>query len=259
MLSMSFNAGLYASTSAIPFGSSLASFIGNYGALMFCGLLGSAIISGLIYAMMQTYAVRENRLQDVTLNDFKDLLVQNIWKYIRLIVSLIFVFVLFVTFMTLLAVYGTTWSLAITIPLLIFMCLCMIPLALVVPVYVFERDITFLDAFRKAWKLGYPTLGGLIGLMFVLYLIASIISTVTMMPWYVTTIVGLVLSTTSESVLNQSVTYKFILYILGLIQSFGGYISSIIVIIGLGFHYFHAREKVEGITIESNITNFSNF
>jgi len=93
-------------------------------------------------------------------------------------------------------------------------------------------------------------------LMIILYIISSVIQTITMMPWYLTVVIGSVFSVATESTINQSVIYKFAIYILGLIQSFGMYISMIIGIIGLAFQYFHAREKVEGITIESNISNF---
>ena len=240
-----------------PFGSSVAGFIGNLGVMLFCNLTGLAIISGLIYAMMQTYAVRKNKLQDVTLNDFKGLLVKNAWKYIRLILAIIFVFVLIVMAMGFLAA-ASVWSLVITLPLFFIGLIFLVPMLLVVPAYIFERDISFLDAFRKAWKLGYATLWGMLGLMIVLYIITSVLQTVTMLPWYIAFWVGTVFSMTSETVMNQSAIYKFVLYILGLIQSSGAYFSAIIGIIGLAFQYFHAREKVEGVTIETNISNFSN-
>ena len=239
------------------FSNSLSGFIINYGSYLFCALIGSAIMSGLIYAMMQTYAVRENRLQEVVLDDFKDLLVKNAWKYIRLLFLILFVYVIIVMLMGFLAAISL-WSLVITIPIMLIGILCLLPLMLVVPVYIFERDITFIAALQKAWKLGFATLGGMLGLMIVLYIISSVIQTVTMLPWYVVLLVGMIFSITSESTMSQSAIYKFILYLLGLIQSFGAYIASIIGIIGLAFQYFHAREKVEGVTIESNITNFGN-
>ena len=258
MLGIAFNAGFKAGAGSDNlFGSSLTTFFGSYGVLMFCFMTGSCILSGLVYAMMQTYAVRENRLQDVTLNDFKYLFFKNAWKYIRLMVAIIVVFVMIVLLMGLLA-YISTWSLIATIPLMLVCVLVMIPLMLIIPVYIFERDITFTGAFRKAWKLGMATLGGMIGLMIVLYFISSAIQTVTMLPWYMLTIIGSIFSVTSESAMNQSVIYKFSQYVLGLIQSYGMYVSSIIGVIGLAFQYFHAREKVEGVAIESNISNFSN-
>ena len=257
MVNMAFNVGFNAGAGADSyFGNSLASFIANYGVMLFCIITGSGILSGLVYAMMQTYAVRENRLQDVTLDDFKNLFVKNAWKYIRLMLA-IFVAIVLIAFLMVLLAYVSTWSLLLTIPILIVCSLTLIPLMMIIPAYIFERDITFMGAFRKAWKLGMATLGGMIGLMIVLNFISSAIQTITMMPWYLLTIVGSILSTTTESVMNQSVTYKFVQYILGLIQSYGMYVASIIGAIGLAFQYFHAREKVEGVTIESNISNFS--
>ena len=240
-----------------PFGFSMLSFFVNYGALLFCMLIGYAIMSGFIYAMMQTYAVRENRLQDVTLSDFKDLLVKNAWKYIRLLLAFIFVFILIVMFMGLLAGI-TVWSLTLTIPLLLFSIVCIIPLILVIPAYIFERDITFSEALRKGWKLGFATMGGVFGLVIVLYLISYVITTVTSLPWNVATIAGTIFSFTSEAVIRQSVFYKFALYLLGLLQAYGMYLSSVIGVVGVAFQYFHAREKVEGVTFESNISNFGN-
>jgi hypothetical protein len=241
-----------------PFGNSMVSFLGNYGVLVFCIFFGTAILTGMIYALMQTYAVRENRLKDVTLDDFKDLLVKNAWKYLLLMFALIFVFILIAFLMGFLAAVTSPISLFITIPIFIVGLIFLIPLMLVVPTYIFERDITLPEAFQKAWKLGYTTISGMLGLMIVLYIISSVIQTVTMLPWYLMIMVGTVFSLTSESMMSQSVIYKFLLYIFGLIQSYGMYVASIIGIIGLAFQYFHAREKIEGVTIESNISNFYN-
>ena len=237
------------------FDSSIISTLANYGILMFCSVIGMAIMSGMIYALMQTYATRENRLQDITLNDFKDILTRNIWKYILVFITFMIIYLLMVLFVVFLA-YLSTMTLILTIPLFIVFILLIVPLMLIIPVYIFERDINIFAAIKKAWKLGIATLWGMLGLMIVLYIISNVIQTVTMLPWYLTVFISTIFSLTSESTMNQSFTYKFIAYILGLIQSFGMYVSVIISIIGLAFQYFHAREKVEGITIESNISNF---
>jgi len=242
-------------SSSNPFGNSVAAFLGNYGVLICCFLIGSALLSGMVFAMMQTYAARENRLIDVTLNDFKDLLVKNAWKFLRLIIAFLVIYLL-LAFLMGLFVALSVYSLIISIPLFIIACLCLIPLLLTIPVYLMERDISLIDAIRKAWKLGIATFGGLLGFMVVLYFISSVIQTVTMLPWYLMTLFGVFFSLSAESVIAQSAIYKFILYILGLIQAYGMYVTSIIGVIGLAFHYFHAREKVEGVTIESNISNF---
>ena len=231
------------------------SILASNGALVFCSMIGMAVMSGLIYAMMQTYVTREKRLIDVTLNDFKDIFAKNAWKYIRIIIIIMFAFI-FVIFAMIALAYVSTTTLILTIPVLIAFMILLIPLMLIIPVYIFERDIKISDVFKKSWKLGMATLWGMIGLVIVLNIIASIIQTVTTLPWYLTVVIGSVFSITSESAVNQSVIYKFAIYILGIIQSLGMYISMIIGIVGLAFHYFHAREKVEGVAIESNISKF---
>jgi hypothetical protein len=219
-------------------------------------LVGTALISGMVYALMQTYDERENRLLDITLNDFKDRLIINFRKYIILIFFSIAI-VIFAVAIAGIAVSISKLLLFIIIPLMIILALLLIPLSLTLPIYLFEEHISIIDAIKKSWKLGTSTLWGMVGLMIVLYIISSVIQSVAMIPWGITIFVGTIFSTVQESTMNQSVIYKFLLYLFGLIQSFGLYASSMIGLIGLAFHYFHAREKVEGVSIESNISNFN--
>ena len=232
------------------------SFFANYGIMMFCLFIGTAILSAMIYAMMQTYAIRENRLQDITLNDFKDLLVKNIWKYIIILIVLVFVFIIITFLATLFIVIISTVSNFVATLLTLAIMLCLVPSMIIIPIYIFERDINIFDAIKKTWILGTKTIWGMLGLFITLYIIAGLIQTVTMMPWYLALIGGSIFSISTDTALANSVTYKFALYLLGLIQSFGMYLSMTIGIIGLAFQYFHAREKVEGVTIESNISKF---
>ncbi|MDR0698696.1 MAG: DUF4013 domain-containing protein [Tannerella sp.] len=238
-------------------GSSAISFFANYGVILFCSLIGSAIISGMVYAMMQTYATRENGLRHITLNDFKENLVRNVWKCIHISLFFILTGIIFVGIAAILAISVSVASLFVTIPVLILLFLFLIPFMMLMPVYIFERDMRFSNAIKKAWKLGTETLGGMVGLIIVLSIISSVIQTLTTLPWYITLLFGHVFSLITESALEQSVSYKFALYILGLIQTYGAYAASTIGIIGLAFHYFHAREKVEGVTVDSNISNFN--
>jgi len=188
------------------FNNSMYSVFANYGIWILCMMIGGAIMSGLIYAMMQTYATRENRLQGVTLDDFKEYLIKNTWKYIRVIFLLLIAYLLIVFFIILLA-FISTMTLILTIPLFIAFVLLIIPLMIVIPVYIFERDIKLMDAIKKAWKLGTATLWGMLGLMIVLNIISSVIQTVTMMPWYLTTLVGRNGIFNSIRINNESITY----------------------------------------------------
>ena len=229
--------------------------IGSYGVLFICITIGMSILSGLIYEMMQTYAVRENGLMGITLNDFKDNLIKKIWRCLILSLISIFVTIFVIVVMAVLA-FISTITLILTVPLfLAFIILC-VPIMLILPIYLFEENIDIIDTVKKAWKLGVATIWGMLGLMIVLYILSSVINTVTTMPWYITQFIRMVFSVSSEFSSTQPVIFNFIVYILGLIQSLGMYISMIIILVGLAFQYFHAREKVEGISIESNISNF---
>ena len=237
--------------------SNMYSFMFNYGIALFCNLIGSAILSGLVYAMMQTYVTRNNGLHGVLIDDFKENLIRNAWRCIGISFFLIFLLVIVVCFAAFLAVTVSMVSLVLSIPLFLLFVLCLIPMMLVVPVYLFERDITFFGAFVKAWKLGTRTLGGLLGLAIVLGIISNVLQTVVSIPWYIVVFARSIFELAQESAANPSLTYKVAVYLLGLAQTYGVYIASILTIIGLAFQYFHAREKVEGLTIESNIENFS--
>jgi hypothetical protein len=238
-------------------GKYLYDFVTNYGIILLCTLTGSALLAGLVYALMQTYATRAERLQNLTFNDIRERVTGNTWKCLRIFVFLIFSYLALIALAALLTVLASAYSLILTIPVLILFMIGMIILMMLVPAYIFEQELSFVGAIKKAWKLGTATLGGMIGLMIVISVIASVIQMVTTLPWYITLLVGNIMSIATESRPEPSVVYKFILYLFGIIQSFGAYVSFIIGLTGLAFHYFHAREKVEGVSIESNISNFN--
>jgi len=238
------------------FGQSMVALLSGTGLVRLCNLIGSAIMSGLIYALMQTYAVRENRLQNVTINDFKGILIGNIGKYALIFFAIIIMIIFIILIIGFFAAIISSISYVLIVPIIIVAIICLLPLLLVIPAYIFERDITFTSAIAKAWKLGVATLGGLVGLMIVLSIISYVIGSIATIPWAVTVFLGEMFSRTSEVAMTQAPGYKFLLYLFGLIQAFGSYIASIIGILGLAFQYFHAREKVEGVTVESNIDNF---
>ena len=50
--------------------------------------------------------------------------------------------------------------------------------------------------------------------------------------------------------------YSFILYLLGIVQAFGAYLSMIFTFVGMAYQYGHASEVVDSVTVESDIDNF---
>ena len=147
------------------------------------------------------------------------------------------------------------FTLFLTIPLLIAF---VVPLALWAPIYLFE-DITVMESFKKTFRLGFATWGGVFLISLIMGFIANVLQGVTMMPWYIATLVKYFFSLSDVgSETTVSAGYSFILYLLGIVQAFGR----------LSFHDFHfcrnglpvrsRFEVVDSVTVESDIDNFDN-
>jgi hypothetical protein len=242
-------------------------FIIYYGVLLLCTIAGGTVLSAMVYALMQTYERRDGRLVDLQWNDFKEPLIRNAKRSLHLFVFLTVVFVaiafLVGIFMAIIFAFSgwssSLISLIIVIAmmfLIFFVLLVAILFAIMYPVYIFEPGLGLFSAIGKAWKFGFASFWSLLGFTIVIAIIASVLQTVTTMPWYIVTVVGSLFSIHSDPPLTQSIFYKFTIFIFGIVQSMGSYISSIIMLTGIAFQYFHLREKYEGVTIESNITNF---
>ena len=130
------------------------------------------------------YNEREERLQGVTLGMLKPRLFRNI-KRLLLMTGACILLVLFVGIFVGLLVALTPFTLFLTIPFIIAFS---VPLALLAPIYLFE-DITLMEAFKKTFRLGFATWGGVFLVSLLMGIIANVLQGVTMMPWYIATVV----------------------------------------------------------------------
>ena len=201
---------------------------------------------------MLAYNEREGGLQGVTLRELKPLLLRNIGRMLLLmVVSTVLVALAMIPIGVLM--YLSMYTLALTIPLLIAFS---VPLALFAPIYLFE-DITIMAALGKTFRLGFATWGGIFLISIIMGIIGSVLQGVTMVPWYVATVVKYFFAMSDTgSTATVSVGYSFLLYLLGIIQAFGAYLSMIFALIGLAYQYGHASEVVDSVTVENDIDNF---
>ena len=80
---------------------------------------------------------------------------------------------------------------------------------------------------------------------------------VTMIPWYIGTIVKYIFAMTDAGGgATVSAAYSFVLYLLAVVQAFGVYMSMIFSLLGLAYQYGHASEKIDYVMVESDIDNF---
>lgn len=229
-----------------------AMYFVNYIGYIVLSMIGSILLSSLVYAMMQKYNESEERLQGVTLKTLKPLLLHNMGRLFKLTLVGVLFGIIVIAIVGALTVLSP-FTLILTFPLLIA---CAVPLCLLAPVYLFEK-VSVMGAFKKTYRLGFATWGGILAISLIMGLIASVLQGVTMVPWYVATLVKYFFAmsdTGSET--TVSVGYSFVLYLLGIIQTYGTYLSMIFSLIGLAYQYGHASEVVDSVTVEEDIDNF---
>ena len=227
-------------------------FLVNYLAYIILYIIGTILMSSLVYGLIQKYNESEERLQGITLKALKPILFRNIRKLLKLTGAGIVLSVIVLIIVGLLAGL-TLFSLILTIPFLIAIS---VPLALWAPVYLFE-DISIIESLKKTFRLGFATWGGILLISIVMGIIASVLQGVTMTPWYVATLVKYFFAMSDPgNTATISMGYNFMLYLLGIIQTYGAYLSVIFTLVGLAYQYGHASEVVDSITVESDIDNF---
>lgn len=217
-------------------------------------LLGTVMLTSLIYALVRTYNEREERLEGVTLGMLKPLLFRNVRRVFLIVIVGVFLVVfvgLVVGFVTTIIPFMSLVSLFVLLVVVVS-----VPLAIWAPVYLFE-DIYIMDALKKAYRLGFATLGGIVLISIAMGFIAAILQGVTMIPWYIGTVVKYIFAVADAGGgAVVSAGYNFVLYLLAVIQAFGVYLSMIFSLLGLAYQYGHASEKMDYVTVESDIENF---
>ena len=232
---------------------SLVKMVVSLGVTMLLYCIGTLLLVIVLYALMRLYRDREERLQNLTWVELRPMFVTLLVRCLKL---LVFSFVVSV------AVGLLMFMLIGIYPALVFLLWLVlvvvgIPLALVYPVYMFEDDISFFGAVAKALRLGFATWRGILGVLFVLGFLAAFVSGMVSLPWSVLATMKVLLGAGEvENAFVNSVGFGFLTYLAGVIQAFVGYLTYSLPILGLAYQYGHASEKVDHVTVESDIDRF---
>ncbi|MDO4704325.1 hypothetical protein [Tannerella sp.] len=236
----------------------LMRFVLQGGVYILFYMIGNMVLSSFIYGLMHVYDYRPERLTGLMFGEFKGTFLRFLCKCVRII--------LFYSAITIMvgSIAGAlaAWSIWAVVVYLLFVAIggliIMSPMALFGPMYLFE-DRPFFETLQRAFRYGMSFWLEIFGILFIFGLIGSIINTVTYLPWYLVVVVAQLFTLTSpDSAIDQSLWYQLLVYVLGIIQSYGSYIAQIVGLIGIAFEYFHIREKREGVTVETEISNFAN-
>ncbi|WP_071147148.1 hypothetical protein [Bacteroides ihuae] len=227
-------------------------FFVSYGAMLLCAMIGGVLISSLLYALVQLYNSREERLVGITMKELKAPLMHNIKRSFILILVLI---PITIGAFALIAVLGSLMPFLLIFLIPGFIAF-MIPIMLLPSIYLFEKEGVW-AAFTKTFRLGFATWGGIFAIVFVMGIIAGILQGITMTPWYVATIVKYMFTLSDPgSAVGVSPLYNLLVYLLAILQSFGTYLAMTFTLVGLAYQYAHANEVVGNVSVESDIEQF---
>lgn len=236
-------------------GTGLLKTVFSYVGFIIFLIAGTILMASFLYAMMQEYQERDSRLKDVSLHDLKPRIVKNFKRSLLMSlfvsVAVVIVFGLFMSFAIATGVFGLI--------LLVYAALLAVavPLCLTMPVYIFEPEQRLWPAFVRGLSLGWETWGGTALLMLVMSFIVNFIQSVFMMPWFVAEIFKFVfIQENVDSAIVNSGLYSFLVYLLGVVQSFGTYLASTVTVVAIAYQYGHAAELRDGLSVNSDIEKF---
>ena len=224
-------------------------FLGSYGIMMLCFLLGSILLQAFSFTMVQVYNERENGLEGVTFSSIWPKMWHNIKRVLKstlVMVGLIIVggvlsfvnpiaFILFIPAI-----------IVMSIPMLLFPC-----------IYSFE-DIKMKEAASRAIRLGFGTWAGLFIINMVVGFVMNIIEQVVAVPWGIATFFVMIFTEVDDAPEWAIITARVFSFLFGVLMMFVTYIAMMIQPLATTYHYAHATERKDSITVESDIDNFEN-
>lgn len=157
--------------------------------LVLC-LIGALLTVAVTYTLMQKYQQRDNLLKGLTLSEIKPLLKHNLWRVFKMLLLLtligIVAFVVLVLVAAMIMSIGSKFE-AFLFLLYMAMLAIALPLGLVLPMCVFEPELSLFSCVKKALRLGFKTWGTLFVVMLVITMLVQIVSFILMIPFLFTT------------------------------------------------------------------------
>ena len=179
---------------------------------------------------------------------------------LAVVVALLFVAVIAIAF-SVGAKFGAVISILGVIFLYVVLVIVLLPMMMVSPIYLLEDEIGVFAAYKKGFRLGFATWGGLFALLFVVGILSSVVQTVTMMPWYILSMVKMffTLSNDMDKPFLHSFVFAFIQYLTCILMYLGYMLSEIFTLVAVTIQYGHASEKIDGKGVAQRIEKFDEF
>jgi hypothetical protein len=225
----------------------------GYVVYMLAALLASVMLMSLTYAMMSEYGERKGDLSSVSVRSLWPRLRANLWRSVILILMGI-VMMLVVVGVIALTVVISPWLLIAVVPLLLAIA---VGLMLWAPVYLFEDRLHVFEALFKAVRYGYHTWGKLFLVLVVMYLIMNIVQSMLLFPSMILMAFKAVLFPTAfENGGFLPLLYTFGTFVLTVVASFATYFFTALFYVAVAYHYGHAAEKLDNVSVVGDIDQF---
>lgn len=225
----------------------------GYVVYMLAALLASIMLLSLTYAIMVEYGERKGDLSAVS--------VRSLWPRLRgnLRRSVILTLMGFAVMLVVIAIIGLSfavspWLLIVVVPLLLAVA---VALMLWAPVYLFEDRLNVFEALSKTVRYGYHTWGKLFLVLLVMYLIMNIVQSLLMVPSMILMGLKAVLFPTAfENGGFMPLLYTFGIFVLTVVASFAAYFFVALFYVAVAYHYGHAAEKLDNVSVVGDIDQF---
>lgn len=232
--------------------------------LVLC-LIGALLTVAVTYTLMQKYLQRDNLLKGLTLSEIKPLLKHNLWRVFKMLLLLTLLGI--VAFVVLvLAVMMAQMAVAVSIiePLVVLLYVAILvvalPLGLVLPMCVFEPELSLFSCVKKALRLGFKTWGTLFVVMLVITMLVQIVSFILMIPFLFTTMTTMFFEIDSSQYASLAYTssawFSVLTFASSLLFCFGLLLMSALSFVAFAFCYGRAADKVEGVSVKNAVQNF---
>lgn len=226
-------------------------------------LIGALLTVAVTYTLMQKYQQRDNLLKGLTLSEIKPLLKHNLWRVLKMLLLLtligIVAFVVLVLVATMIMSIGSKFE-AFLFLLYMAMLAIALPLGLVLPMCVFEPELSLFSCVKKALHLGFKTWGTLFVVMLVITMLVQIVSFILMIPFLFTTMTSIFFEIDSTQYASLAYTssawFSVLTFASSLLFCFGLLLMSALSFVAFAFCYGRAADKVEGVSVKNAVQNF---
>lgn len=226
-------------------------------------LIGALLTVAVTYTLMQKYQQRDNLLKGITLNEIKPLLKHNFWRLLKMLLLLTLIgmvaFVALVLVAAMIMAIGGKFEVFLFLLYVAILAIAL-PLGLVLPMCVFEPELSLFSCVKKAVRLGFKTWGTLFVVMLVITMLVQIVSVILIIPFMFTTVSSMFFEIDSSQYASLAYTssawFSVLTFASSLLFCFGLLLMSALSFVAFAFCYGRAADKVEGVSVKNAVQNF---